>query len=199
MARRLSSAAMGLALTGTARRVGGARRVQGQQSPDQIPEERSMGFALSRLHLTSPAFSDGEAIPRRHAGDGEDLSPPLRWSEVPQPTQGLALVCHDPDAPLILPGTYGFVHWVLYNLPGTLRELPEGSDEGTCGLNNFDQQAYGGPMPPEGHGTHRYFFWLFALDEATDFPAGLTMWELLGKIEPHVLGMNRLMGTYRRD
>ena len=53
-------------------------------------------------------------------------------------------------------------------------------------------------MPPEGHGTHRYFFWLFALSSDANIEAGLSMWELLEKIEPHVIGMNRLMGTYSR-
>jgi Raf kinase inhibitor-like YbhB/YbcL family protein len=157
-----------------------------------------MGFALSDMQLTSPAFSDGERIPEIHTGEGEDVSPPLVWSSVPEGTESFALICHDPDAPLISPGNYGFVHWVLYDLPGDLRELPHGVSEYTCGINNFDKQAYGGPMPPPGHGEHRYFFWLLAMKSRPQLKAGLTMWQLLGLVEPEVTAMNRLMGTYSR-
>jgi len=157
-----------------------------------------MSFAISDMQLTSSAFGDGERIPTRHTGEGEDVSPPLAWTDPPDGTESFALICHDPDAPLISPGTYGFVHWVLYGIPGSVRELPEGVSEYTCGSNNFGKRCYGGPMPPEGHGTHRYFFWLFALGSEFEFDPGLTMWDLLRKIEPEVIGMNRLMGTYSR-
>lgn len=157
-----------------------------------------MGFAICDMRLTSSSFEDGARIPTRHAGDGDDVSPPLSWTDPPAGTKAFALICHDPDAPLIKPGTYGFVHWVLYDIPGTADTLPENVGGYTCGVNDFGKQEYGGPMPPEGHGTHRYFFWLFALKSMPKCPPGLTMWELLGKIEPEVLGMNRLMGTYSR-
>jgi len=157
-----------------------------------------MGFAISDMQLMSTAFDDGGRIPGRHTGEGEDVSPALSWSDPPDGTQAFALICHDPDAPLIKPGTYGFVHWVLYGIPGSANALPEGAADGTCGVNDFGKSAYGGPMPPEGHGTHRYFFWLFALGTEVSLDPGLTMWELLQKIEPDVIGMNRLMGTYSR-
>lgn len=157
-----------------------------------------MGFALSEMTLTSTAFEHGGAIPRKHTGEGEDVSPPLAWSKVPDGTRSFALVCHDPDAPLVSPGTYGFVHWVLYGIPGTVTELPEDVGDYTLGTNNFGTNTYGGPMPPPGHGTHHYFFWLLALDADPGLPPGLSMWELLEKIEPNVLGMNRLVGTYAR-
>jgi hypothetical protein len=98
----------------------------------------------------------------------------------------------------VSPGTYGFVHWVLYNIPGSVTELAEGAKDFTQGTNNFDRKGYGGPMPPEGHGPHHYFFLLLALNAELDLPAGLTMWQLLERIEPHVTGMNRLVGTYKR-
>ncbi len=157
-----------------------------------------MGFALSNMQLTCAAFDDGGRVPTRHTGEGEDVSPPLTWTNVPDGTQSYALVCHDPDAPLIKPGSYGFVHWVLYDIPGSVTELTEGVADYTAGVNDFGNQGYGGPMPPEGHGTHRYFFWLFALGSDVDLEPGLTMWQLLEKIEPAVVGMNRLMGTYSR-
>ena len=158
-----------------------------------------MGFALSDMKLTSSAFGHGESIPTRHTGEGADVSPTLSWSGAPGGTASFALICHDPDAPLVSPGTYGFVHWVLYGIPGSVSELPEGCDDYVKGVNNFGKAGYGGPMPPEGHGTHHYFFWLLALDSESDLESGLSMWELLEKIEPNVIGANRLVGTYSRS
>lgn len=157
-----------------------------------------MGFAISDMQLTSSAFCDGERIPARHTGESDDISPALKWTNAAQDAREFALICHDPDAPLIKPAGYGFVHWVLYGIPGSVNEVAEGASGYSSGVNDFGKQAYGGPMPPDGHGTHRYFFWLFALDKALQLEAGLTMWQLFEKIEPSVIGMNRLMGTYSR-
>lgn len=157
-----------------------------------------MPFALSSMEVSSDAFAQRGAIPKRHTGEGEDVSPALSWRGKPGETAGLAVICHDPDAPLVTPGTYGFVHWVLYNLPGDLDGLAAGTNEGTAGANDFGGSGYGGPMPPEGHGVHHYFFWVIALDAQLDLPAGLTLWQFLDKAEPHIIGMNRLVGTYER-
>jgi len=158
-----------------------------------------MGFALSDMTLTSSAFDRGGPIPTRHTGEGEDVSPALSWRGQPNGTKSYALICHDPDAPLVKPGTYGFVHWVLYGIPGSIVEFPEGGGDCIQGINDFGKPGYGGPMPPEGHGTHHYFFWLLALDADVDLEPGLTMWGLLEKIEPNVIAMNRLVGTYTRS
>ena len=158
-----------------------------------------MGFALSDMQLTSSAFENHGAIPAKFTGEAEDVSPALSWTAAPDGTKAFALICHDPDAPLVKPGTYGFVHWVLYGIPGAVADLPEGVAEYVQGVNDFGNAGYGGPMPPPGHGSHHYFFWLLALDADPELPAGLTMWELLEKIEPHVIGMNRLVGTYSRS
>ncbi len=158
-----------------------------------------MAFALSTLRVTSPAFDDGAGIPARYTGEGDDISPAIVWQDAPQGTKGFALICHDPDAPLVQNGTYGFVHWVLYNIPASTTSLEEASRVGTKGKNDFGKLGYGGPMPPEGHGVHRYYFWVLALDKPTDdLPEGLSLRDLLIKVEPHLLGMNRLVGTYRR-
>jgi Raf kinase inhibitor-like YbhB/YbcL family protein len=162
-------------------------------------KEVRVGFALSDMKLESKAFETGGAIPKRHTGEGDDVSPELSWSEVPEATRSFAVICHDPDAPLVKPGTYGFVHWVLYGIPGDARSLAEAVGEHTQGRNDFGAEGYGGPMPPEGHGRHHYFFWLLALDDAPDLPSGLTLWELLERIEPNVIAMNRLVGTYERS
>ncbi len=157
-----------------------------------------MGFALSTMQLTSTAFETGNAIPTKHTGEGDDVSPALAWTDAPEGTQSFAIICHDPDAPLVTPGRYGFVHWVLYNIPATISQLAEGCGDYTQGNSDFGKPGYGGPMPPEGHGTHNYFFWLLALDQELNLESGLTMWDLLEKTEPRVIGMNRLVGTYRR-
>ncbi len=158
-----------------------------------------MGFALSDMQLSSTAFSQGGKIPAKHTGEGEDVSPELKWTQAPDGARSFAVICHDPDAPLVTPGgTYGFVHWVLYNLPAGTDQLAEGSGEGTAGVNDFGNQGYGGPMPPDGHGVHNYFFWVLALDKELNLEPGLTLWQLLAKAEPHIIGMNRLVGTYQR-
>ncbi|MFG6667580.1 YbhB/YbcL family Raf kinase inhibitor-like protein [Halomonas sp. HNIBRBA4712] len=157
-----------------------------------------MPFALSSMQVTSTAFKDHQAIPDQYTGVGDDVSPPLAWQDVPEGTKGFAVICHDPDAPLVKNGGYGFIHWLVYNLPGDVSALDQQSEVGTAGNNDFDKIGYAGPMPPENHGKHLYYFWVLALDRQTSLPEGLTMSELLREIEPHLLGMNRLVGTYQR-
>jgi Raf kinase inhibitor-like YbhB/YbcL family protein len=151
------------------------------------------------LTLTSTAFQEGQPIPTRHTGDGADVSPPLRWADVPAGTQSLALVCEDPDAPR---GTW--THWVLFNLPAGARELSEGvprkgvlPDGTQQGTNDFGKVGYGGPAPPPGK-PHRYFFTLYALDTTLNLQSGATRKQLLALAQGHVLGEGRLMGTYAR-
>jgi len=158
-----------------------------------------MGFALSDMRLTSTAFEDGDSIPSRYTGVGDDTSPQLSWSGAPVGTKAFAVICHDPDAPLVTPGgTYGFVHWVLYNIPASTSSIGEGSADFTHGKNDFGNVGYGGPMPPVGHGQHRYYFWVLALDQVIELETGLTLWQLLARIEPNLIAMNRLVGTFER-
>lgn len=158
-----------------------------------------MGFALSNMQLSSSAFDQGGVIPVRHTGEGDDVSPELSWRDAPDGVAAYAVICHDPDAPLISKqGTYGFVHWVLYNIPASKTSLAEGTDEYTKGKNDFGKEGYGGPMPPNGHGKHQYYFWILALNEELALDGGLTMGQLLERIEPNVIGMNRLVGGYER-
>lgn len=157
-----------------------------------------MGFALSTMTVTSEAFDALGKIPRRHTGEDEDVSPALSWSGAPDGTKSFAVICHDPDAPLVQPGSYGFVHWVLYDLAGSTTSLDEGTNEGTNGATDFGRNGYGGPMPPEGHGPHHYYFWVLALDTEPGLEPGLTLWQFLERVEPHVIGMNRIVGVYER-
>ena len=158
-----------------------------------------MGFALSEMRLRSSAFEPGREIPAAHAADGGNLSPAVSWSGAPDGTRSFAIFVHDPDAPLVTPdGKYGYVHWVLYNIPAATTEVDEGSTAHTAGLNQQGEPVYFGPQPPAGHGVHHYFFTLLALDRPPELPAGLTLWELLEAVEPHLLAMNRLVGTYEQ-
>ena len=117
-----------------------------------------MPFAVS-----SPAFSNGAEIPRRHTCDGENRSPVLVWRDTPTGTRSFVLIVDDPDAPS---GT--FTHWVLFDIPAGLTELSEAATSvGRSGRNDFGKDGYGGPCPPKGHGPHRYFFKLSALDVET--------------------------------
>lgn len=157
-----------------------------------------MGLAMTEMRLRSPAFGDGETVPDRHASTDQNLSPPLEWSDSPGGTRAYALFCHDPDAPLVREPAYGFVHWVQYNIPSGTEFLEEGSDAYTLGRNDYGRRSYDGPRPPEGHGPHRYYFWLLALDKDMELPAGLGLWDLLSRVESNVLGMSRLVGRYER-
>ena len=150
---------------------------------------------VAELKLSSPAFAGHSAIPARHAGDGEDVAPPLDWSGVPHGTKSFAVVVHDPDAPLV----DGFTHWVAYGIPADATGLPEGGGDATAGQNSFGNAGYNGPAPPEGHGTHHYYFWVYALDEDLDLEAGLDRRSLHERIEDHVIEQARLVGTYKNQ
>lgn len=161
--------------------------------------------------LTSKAFKQGEPIPKRHTGEGGNVSPQLAWSGLPSGTMELALICDDPDAPSRKnPAPQPWVHWVLYNLPADLKELPEGLPRpaelstpagAKQGTNSWpsDNVGYLGPMPPEGSGPHRYYFKLYALDAKIDLPSEKATKEaLLAAMQGHILAEQELMGTYER-
>jgi Raf kinase inhibitor-like YbhB/YbcL family protein len=147
---------------------------------------------VAELKLTSPAFSHHQRIPDRHTGDGEDVAPTLEWSGVPAGTKAFAVVVHDPDAPLV----DGFTHWVAYGIPGGATGLPEGGGDAVSGANSFGGAGYRGPAPPPGHGTHHYYFWVYALDDDVELAPGLDRRELLARIEDHVIEQARLVGTF---
>jgi Raf kinase inhibitor-like YbhB/YbcL family protein len=153
------------------------------------------------MNLESTAFRDGEPIPKRHSRDGEDVSPPLAWSDLPAGVRSLALICDDPDAPR---GTW--VHWVLYDLPPTMTSLSAGVPKvdrpafgGVQGRNDYGETGWGGPAPPKGHGVHHYNFRLSALDRELGLPPGATKAEAESAMQGHVLAEAKLTGTYRRD
>ncbi len=153
-----------------------------------------MKLRLKDLEIASPAFSALSAIPKRYTSDGENVSPALQWSKIPPETKQLALICHDPDAPL----PWGFTHWVVYNIPADITEIEEaGGDLFTAGVNSSGSKGYTGPAPPSGHGVHHYYFWLYALDKSLDLKAGLNREELLDAIADSIVAQARLVGTYQ--
>lgn len=167
----------------------------------------SLGVSLARpggaamaFRLESSAFASGATIPRKHACDGEDRSPPLAWTDPPAGTKSFALVCDDPDAPAGI-----WVHWVLYGVPAGATSLPEGvpptlalDDGSRQGTNDFQKPGYGGPCPPRG-GAHRYYFRLYALDIVLTLPPGASKASLAKAMAGHTLGQAELMGRYARQ
>jgi hypothetical protein len=146
-----------------------------------------------------------EKEPPQTPGQGDDVSPALNWSALPDGTKELALICDDPDAPSPQP----WVHWVIYKIPpaaGGLREALPRSAQLTQptgalqGKNSWpsDNIGYRGPLPPPGHGLHHYHFKLFALDAALDLKPGMDKATLLKAMQGHILAQAELIGTYQR-
>lgn len=156
------------------------------------------------LVLISDAFQDGGSMPRRLTCEGEDLSPPLRWSGLPEGTQSLVLIVDDPDAPDPKAPRMVWDHWVLFNLPPQCKGLEEGVAQrgllppGTReGLNSWGRTGYGGPCPPIGR--HRYFHRLYALDTCLPEELGIpTKDRLLLAMEEHILAHTELVGTFEK-
>jgi Raf kinase inhibitor-like YbhB/YbcL family protein len=168
--------------------------------PKPKPEPKTEPAALT---VTSPAFEAGKAMPKKHAykGEGENVSPALSWSGAPKGTKSFAVICDDPDAPSAKnPRPNPWVHWVVYNIPADKTALAEGeTGGGATGTTDFKETAWGGPMPPPGSGTHRYFFKVFALDSLLELAPGATKAELLKAMEGHVLARGEVFGTYIRE
>jgi hypothetical protein len=148
---------------------------------------------MSEFALESGAFQHAEPIPSRHTCEGEDLSPPLRWANVPDGTRSLALIVDDPDAPSGV-----FTHWIAWGLDPGSGGLGEGEAAPSEGRNDFGTTGYRGPCPPPGHGAHRYHVRLHALDAEPELASGAAKSELEQAIEGHVLTTAELVGTYER-
>ncbi len=150
------------------------------------------------FELKSPAFAPNASIPRTHSCDGPDRSPPLRWTDPPAGAKSYALVVEDPDDPSGI-----WVHWVLYAIPASARQLPEGVSKretvagaGAQGVNDFRKVGWGGPCPPPGP-AHRYIFTLYALDADPALAPGKTKEDLRAAIEGHIIGQAELTGRFQ--
>jgi Raf kinase inhibitor-like YbhB/YbcL family protein len=149
------------------------------------------------MELRSPNFSEQATIPQRFTCDGDNVSPALEWSNVPDGAAELALICEDPDAP-----GKTFVHWLLWGIDPSsvtsidLGDVPAGSH---YGRNDFGDNAYGGPCPPSGHGIHHYRFTLSAVSEPLSLSEGSTVNGLRAALaDSRVLAEATLVGTYER-
>jgi len=157
---------------------------------------------VALIEVTSSAFTQGGEIPSLYTCEGEDITPPLRWSGVPDEADSLVLIVDDPDAPDPDAPKMTWVHWLIYNLPAQLTalnsgtvsiDLPAGTEEGN---NNWNRKPYGGPCPPIGR--HRYFFKLYALDSALTGLKAPEKAALLAAMQGHIIGYGELMGTYQK-
>ena len=151
------------------------------------------------LQLTSSSFQPEGNIPRQFTCEGEDISPDLTWKNAPSGTKSFALIVHDPDAPR----AGGFTHWVVYNISAKVTHIPQAAPKGEKlpgggiqGKNDFGQTGYLGPCPPSG--THRYYFYLYALDTELKLPSGATKDDVEKAIKGHVLEKAELMGKYKK-
>ncbi len=153
------------------------------------------------IAVYSPAFSYGSRIPVKYTCDGLDVSIPVKWdpNTLPKGTRSLVLVMFDPDAPRGV-----FIHWILYNIPLNITEIPENIPRkplvkgvGLQGINDFGRIGYGGPCPPKGS-SHRYFIRLFALDTVLDLKPGASIKELEEALRGHILAYGETMGVYGR-
>ncbi|MBF2007168.1 YbhB/YbcL family Raf kinase inhibitor-like protein [Chlorogloeopsis fritschii PCC 9212] len=154
---------------------------------------------VKNMKLASSVLEENDFIPAKYTCDGADISPALSWDEPPPGTESFALIVDDPDAP-----RRTFVHWVLYDIPATVRQLSEQiatvktlSNGGVQGKNDFGNLGYGGPCPPSG--THRYFFKLYALDKKLGLQPGATKNQLEAAMEGHILATAELVGRYQRQ
>lgn len=150
------------------------------------------------MKLTSSAFQPGEPIPARYTCEGENVAPPLELHEVPTGAGSLALIVDDPDGPRDEP----WVHWLLWDLPVEVTSLaerhPTDPGYGTEGTNDFKDVGYGGPCPPPGHGSHRYRFHAYALDQQLKVPQGAPRAELEKAMQGRILDEAELVGTFER-
>jgi len=152
------------------------------------------------IEFSSSAFGDGDSIPVQYTCDGDDSSPPLRWSDVPAGTRSLAIVLDDPDAPGRI-----FRHWSLYDLPSATRSLKEAQpttsklqNSTRQGLNDFDGTGYRGPCPPQGE-KHEYLFFIYALSEPLKLDVDAEPTEVSSAIQGRVLGTGSFSGMYARQ
>jgi Raf kinase inhibitor-like YbhB/YbcL family protein len=147
----------------------------------------------SEMIIESPAFEQHQMIPKKYTCEGEDLSPPLKFIDIPHEALSLVLIMDDPDAPM---GT--FDHWIAWNIPPKTPDLPEGATLPFEGKNGFGNRGYGGPCPPRGK-PHRYFFKLYALNTKLNLPSGSSKSAVESTMKGHILEEASLVGTYQRS
>jgi Raf kinase inhibitor-like YbhB/YbcL family protein len=157
---------------------------------------------MKTFTLQSPAFDNGAWIPTAYTADGRNVSPPLQWSDAPESAKSFAIIMNDPDAPTVQP----FIHWVIFNIPASVKNLPEGiPNQGqpnqpagaVQGNNSFGRMGYGGPAPPPGP-SHHYHFTIYALDSTLNLAPGCSADDLRNNMQGHILAQTELLARYGR-
>lgn len=150
------------------------------------------------IKIKSPAFEEGELIPKKYTCDGVNVSPPLQWSSLPADVESIVLICEDPDAPSGL-----WTHWIIFNLPAETKGVSEFIMEREVlengaqqGLNDFGTIGYRGPCPPGG--SHRYYYRIYALDVLLELPSRINRQDLLEAMNGHIIDQGQIMGIYTR-
>ncbi|MEV1084491.1 YbhB/YbcL family Raf kinase inhibitor-like protein [Streptomyces sp. NPDC050211] len=150
---------------------------------------------MTGIELKSNAFTDHAPVPRRYALEGENVSPPLTWSGVPDDAAELVLMCEDPDAP-----SGNFVHWIVVGIDPRSDGISEGQSPpgGTELVNGYGRPGWGGPHPPPGDESHHYVFHLYALAEPCVLPDAPRADDVRQAVEKRELADGTLIGLYRR-
>jgi len=150
------------------------------------------------IKIKSSAFEEDSMIPSKYTCDGSNISPPLEFSNIPNNTKSITIICDDPDAPMGI-----WVHWVLFDLSANIKNLDENiprdkvlSNGAKQGINSGKRIGYDGPCPPSG--THRYYFKIYALDTKINLGSGISKQELENAMRGHILDQGQLMGKYKR-
>lgn len=162
-------------------------------------ENYNTGGDVMVITVTSSAFKEGENIPKKHTGEGEDVSPPLTFSGIPDEAKSIAIICDDPDAPV-----GNWVHWVIFNIKPDTKLLEENIpktvnvlETAKQGTNDFRKIGWNGPMPPPGK-PHRYFFKVYALNTMLNITGDIKKADLEKAMKGHILAEGQLMGKYKR-
>lgn len=156
-----------------------------------------------QMSVFSESFKEGERIPRRYAGEGENISPSISWTMIPASTRELVLICQDPDASTVNP----YVHWICYRISPAINTIPENVTKShnvtypislAQARNSQGAWGYTGPMPPAGNGPHRYHFQIFALDRSLRLGEEPRIADFVRAMSGHVIALGELVGTYER-
>jgi Raf kinase inhibitor-like YbhB/YbcL family protein len=171
-----------------------------QPSEPEAKKELPPEIPPSFMTLTSTAFEPNGAIPKKYTCEGQDVSPPLAWNQLPELTKSLVLILDDPDAPDPAAPKMTWVHWVLYNIPPRTEGLSEGAKDrpssAADGWNDWKRKGYQGPCPPKGR--HRYVHKLYALDMVVSGLDHPTKSDIERVMKGHILGKAELIGTYQK-
>jgi Raf kinase inhibitor-like YbhB/YbcL family protein len=172
--------------------------IYGCGSRDESDSTKTDGNVMN-IKITSSAFQDSSVIPLKYACEGDNISPPLSWTGIPNGTKSLAIICDDPDAPMGI-----WTHWIIYNIPPDKTNFDESihtdvklADGSIQGANDFGDIGYSGPCPPAGY-PHRYYFTIYALDVMLSLKDKATRSDIDDAIQNHILGKGQLIGTFSR-